>query len=79
MPKHNQGLPTPATLPAIGKSRFKNFAPYCPISREKFRQLSLQGRAPQPERLGIRCTYYDNAELHRWLKDPANYLASEGK
>jgi len=74
MPKHNQKLPTPAILPAMGKSRFKDLAPFCPISREKFRQLSLEGRrAPQPERLGIRCTYYDNAELHRWLADPINY------
>lgn len=79
MPKHTQGLSAPATLPAIGKSRFKNFAPFCPVSREKFRQLSLEGRAPQPERLGIRCTYYDNAELHKWLKDPANYLVKKGE
>jgi len=75
MPKRNQELPTPATLPAIGKSRFKNFSPFSPVSREKFRQLSLEGRAPQPERLGIRCTYYDNAELHKWLADPINYRA----
>jgi prophage regulatory protein len=66
-------LPKPATLPATGKSRFANFKPYCPISREKFRQLARDGKAPQPERMGIRCTYYDNGELHRFLADPANY------
>ncbi len=71
--------PQPLTLPLVGKSRFKDFAPFCPISREKFRQLSLAGRAPQPERLGIRCTFYDNAELHRWLKDPAAYFAFTGE
>lgn len=75
MSKYNHELQKPATLPAIGKSRFKNFAPFSPVSREKFRQLSLEGRAPQPERLGIRCTYYDNAELHKWLADPINYRA----
>lgn len=73
MPKPTNQLPSPPTLPSIGKSRFKDFALFCPISREKFRQLSLEGRAPKPERLGIRCTYYDNAELHRWLADPINY------
>ena len=69
-------LPTPAVLPATGKSRFSAFKQFSPVSREKFRQLSLQGRAPQPERLGIRCTYYDNAELHKWLADPINYIVN---
>jgi hypothetical protein len=23
--------------------------------------------------MGIRCTFYDNAEIHRWLADPVNY------
>lgn len=63
----------PATLPLTGKSRFSQFKKFIPISREKFRQLSKQGKAPQPERMGIRCTFYDNAELHRWLADPVNY------
>lgn len=67
------GLPAPATLPATGKSRFSNFKPYCPFSREKFRQLARDGKAPQPERMGVRCTYYDNGELHRFLADPINY------
>lgn len=70
-----QQLPTPETLPAIGKSRFLQFKKFIPVSREKFRQLSRAGRAPQPERMGIRCTFYDNAELHRWLSDPINYRA----
>lgn len=77
MPKRSKESPAPQTLPTMGKSRFKNFAPFCPVSREKFRQLSLEGRAPKPERLGIRCTYYDNAELHKWLADPANYRVEE--
>jgi hypothetical protein len=68
-----QALPAPATLPATGKSRFSNFKAFCPFSREKFRQLALEGKAPKPERMGIRCTYYDNAELHRFLADPLNY------
>lgn len=68
-------LPTPETLPVTGKSRWSRFAKFTPVSKEKFRQLSLQGRAPQPERMGIRCTFYDNRELHKWLADPINYRA----
>lgn len=71
----NQQLPIPETLPAIGKSRFSQFKKFIPVSREKFRQLSKAGRAPKPERLGIRCTFFDNAELHKWLRDPVNYRA----
>lgn len=63
----------PEALPPLGKSRYKQFAKFSPFSREKFRQLSKAGRAPQPEKMGIRCTFYDNQELHKWLKDPINY------
>ncbi len=69
----NHQLPTPDTLPATGKSRFSQFKKFIPVSKEKFRQLAKAGRAPQPERMGIRCTFYDNQELHRWLDDPINY------
>jgi prophage regulatory protein len=65
----------PTTLPLTGKSRFKSFEPLTPFSREKFRQLSRAGLAPQPERMGVRCTFYDNGELHRFLADPLNYRA----
>ncbi|GJL73375.1 MAG: hypothetical protein NMNS01_25740 [Nitrosomonas sp.] len=65
------------TLPLTGKSRWKQFSRFCPVSKETFRKLSLERRAPQPERLGIRCTFYDNAELHRWLADPLNYKYGE--
>ncbi|SOD15897.1 helix-turn-helix transcriptional regulator [Nitrosomonas ureae] len=67
---------TPEVLPITGKSRWSRISIFSPVSRETFRKLSLQGKAPQPERLGIRCTYYDNSEVHRWLKDPANYSIS---
>lgn len=70
-------IPTPEALPATGKSRFSQFKKFCPVSREKFRQLSKAGRAPQPERMGIRCTFYDNGELHRWLADPISYRVGE--
>lgn len=65
--------PTPETLPAIGKSRWSTIKKFSPFSKEKFRQLSKEGRAPQPERHGCRITYYENRELHKWLADPINY------
>lgn len=68
-------LPIPDSLPADGLSRWRQFAPFSPVSRERFRQLSKIGRAPQPIRLGIRCTMFSNRELHRWLADPINYQA----
>ncbi len=64
---------SPAVLPLTGKSRWSQFKKFSPVSRETYRKLSLEGRAPQPERLGIRCTYFDNQELHRWLANPAAY------
>ncbi len=73
MTTKQQQLPTPETLPATGKSRFSQFKRFIPISREKFRQLAKKGKAPKPERMGIRCTFYDNGELHKWLADPINY------
>lgn len=63
----------PEVLPFTGKSRWPKIAKFSPVSRETFRKLSKEGRAPQPERMGIRCTFYDNAELHKWLADPVNY------
>lgn len=74
---HKQQPPTPEALPATGKSRYGQFKKFSPVSREKFRQLSKAGLAPQPERMGIRCTFYDNQELHRWLADPINYRSEE--
>lgn len=75
MATNKHQLPTPETLPATGKSRWASIKKFVPVSKEKFRQLSEAGKAPKRERMGIRCTYYDNAELHRWLADPLNYQA----
>ena len=66
---------SPEVLPLTAKSRWSRIAKFSPVSRETFRKLSIEGRAPQPERIGIRCTFYDNQELHRWLADPVNYRA----
>lgn len=60
-------------LPLIGMSRFSQFKKFLPLSREKFRQLSKAGKAPQPVRMGTRLTMYSNEELHRFLADPLKY------
>lgn len=62
-------------LPKTGKSRWNDLAPFCPVSREKFRQLCLAGKAPTPIRISNRITVYDNVEFHSWLEDPIGYQA----
>ncbi|WP_068319491.1 helix-turn-helix transcriptional regulator [Polynucleobacter yangtzensis] len=69
--------PQPPTLPHVGKSRWSGFKIFSPVSLGTFLMLSKQGRAPKAERLGVRCTFYDNAELHKWLSDPAGYIAGD--
>lgn len=63
------------TLPKDGMSRFKQFQTFLPISRETWRQLVAQGKAPKPVRMGVRCTLWKNSELHEFLNDPLNYRA----
>ena len=63
------------TLPIIGMSRWSQIKSFIPFSKEKFRQLSLAKKAPQPIRMGIRCSFYRNEDIHRFLNDPLNYSA----
>jgi len=65
------------TLPIDGMSRWNQIAHFLPFSKEKFRQLVIAGRAPQPIFFSQRCTAYSNRELHRFLSDPANYKVDE--
>ncbi|GJL73135.1 MAG: hypothetical protein NMNS01_23340 [Nitrosomonas sp.] len=64
-------------IPLTGKSRWARIAPHIPVSREVFRKLGDKGRAPLPIRLTLRCSVFDNAEIHRWLADPAKYRAKK--
>lgn len=64
-------------LPKDGVSRFAQLSPFIGLSREKWRQLVRDGKAPAPIRLGTRCTVYQNAAVHAWLVDPVNYRAEE--
>ncbi len=63
------------SLPADGMSRWNQILPFSPFSREKFRQLVIAGKAPQPVKFSERCTAYSNRELHKFFADPLNYSA----
>ncbi len=65
----------PKELPTEGMSRYTGIKPFIPVSREKWRQLVRDGRAPQPITLSSRCVLYRNSDIHEWLKDPLNYRA----
>ena len=62
-------------LPTTGKVRWNQLAPFMPISRETFRRLAIEGKAPPPIRFSLRCTMFDASECHKWLADPMNYTA----
>lgn len=65
--------PERISLPWDGMSRWSQFKQFSPFSREKWRQLVRDGRAPQPIRLGARLTMWRNTDLHEFLADPLNY------
>lgn len=69
---------TPEKLPQQGKSRWEQLKHFIPVSRETFRKMYLAKKAPQPQRLSLRCTVWDNGEIHRWLANPEGY-AVEGQ
>jgi prophage regulatory protein len=60
-------------LPLVGMSRWEQLRHFIPISRESWRKLVIDGKAPKPVKLSERCTMYPNVEVHRWINDPTNY------
>lgn len=65
------------SLPKTGFSRFGQFKHRLPFSREKWRQLVRDKKAPQKIVMGERCTFYKNSELHKFFADPLNYEQAE--
>lgn len=63
------------TLPQIGLSRWHQIARFVGVSRESWRKLVLQGRAPQKIQLGEGTSLYSNIEVHKWLANPIEYRA----
>ncbi len=66
-------------LPYDGMSRWSQLKEFTPFSREKMRQLSAEGLAPPVIRMGIRCSFRSNKEMHRFLADPLSYRAEAAK
>ncbi|MFW8744844.1 helix-turn-helix transcriptional regulator [Mesorhizobium japonicum] len=73
---HKVLTPKPEQLPLDGMSRFSQLKKFLPVSREKWRQLVRDGKAPRPIKLGIRCTMWRNADLHQFLADPVGYKSN---
>lgn len=72
----SKAQPTPPKeLPTDGMSRYRALSSYIPVSREKWRTLVREGKAPQPIRLSARCVMYRNSEIKKFLDDPLNYRA----
>ena len=64
-------------LPHDGCSRWSQISKFSPVCRETFRRLSIEGKAPKPIRMGIRCTFYQNKELHKFFANPLTYKSEE--
>jgi prophage regulatory protein len=67
------------SLPIDGFSRWQQIKQFLPISRETWRKMVRAGRAPQPIKMGLRCTMYQNSDLHEFLQDMTNYKTESKK
>ena len=75
MPARVHTQASPLTLPLDGLSRWESLRHFLPLGREAIRLLEQAGRFPKRTRITERCSAWSNAEIHRWLKDPAGYRA----
>ena len=65
-------------LPQVGRSRLNQFIHLLPMSRETWRKLVLQGRAPQPDKsLGSRFCLYSNEEVNLFIQNPAEFNSTK--
>ena len=64
-------------LPPDGLSRWRQIKPFVNLSQECWRLKGLDGTAPPPVRMGIRCTFYQNSEVLKFLADPVSYRAPQ--
>jgi prophage regulatory protein len=63
------------SLPRVGLGRWRDIAPFVGVSRDTWRNLIKEGKAPAGRRLSERCTLYDFSAVHTWIADPANFNA----
>lgn len=56
-----------------GLYRWNEVKEYIPISREKWRQLVIAGKAPASIKLSLTCVVWRGSDVLEWLADPAGY------
>ncbi len=64
-----------AKIAPEGLYRWNELKSILPCGREKWRLLGLAKRAPQPVRLGTRCTAWRGQDVLNWLDNPNDYVA----
>jgi prophage regulatory protein len=57
------------TLPEVGFVREPVVLAHVGFGRTKWRSLVADEMAPQPRRLGPRCTMYDASEIRAWIAE----------
>lgn len=68
----NRIKPKPAIDPE-GLYRWKELSEFLPISRDFWRKRVNAKKAPQPIKLGIRCTFWRGSDVIDWLQNPDTY------
>lgn len=71
--------PIPPLLPPGGLSRWRQIKPFVPFTQETWRKLVIAGKAPQPVKMGIRCTFWKNDEVIAFLANIPLYRAVKDK
>lgn len=56
-----------------GLYRWSELKEVLPVGRETWRLKVIAGHAPQPVRLGTRCTSWRGSDVLVWLADPDGY------
>lgn len=67
----------PLPLASEGLYRWTEFSDRLPVSRETWRLRVLAKTAPEPLRIGQRCTVWRGADILKWLADPNGYDAAD--
>lgn len=66
-------------LPECGFVRWKQLQHILPFSREHWRKLIVEHRAPTPIKHGSRCVMFRVEDIREFLSDITNYKAGSAK
>ncbi len=56
-----------------GLYRWNEVKEFIPVSREKWRQLVIAGKAPASIKLSLTCVVWRGSDVLEWLADPVGY------